>query len=181
MVRHQIHQNFDAVLMCGGQQLIEIFHCSEIAHDGEVVGNIVAVIHVRRIKHGGEPDNVNAQLRQVRDFFGDAGQVADTVAIGVVEGARVHLVDHRLLPPLPPGVGRNRTLFSRGFTTHHQKPFVKGCVVRPSGRTRKPHRRRYVCKTFSQGVPARHPPRTLRPTGTGTPSPHRGAEWCLRR
>ena len=135
MVRHQIHQNFDAVLMCGGQQLIEIFHCSEIAHNGEVIRNIVAVIHVRRIKHGGEPDNVNAQLRQVRDFFGNTGQVTDTVAIGVVEGARVHLVDHRFLPPLPPGVGRNRTLFSRGFTTHHQKPFVKGYVVRLSGRT----------------------------------------------
>ena len=151
MVRHQIHQNFDAVLMCGGKQLIEIFHCSEIAHDGEVIRNIVAVIHVRRIKHGGEPDNVNAQLRQVWDFFGNAGQVTDTVAIGVVEGARVHLVDHRLLPPLPPGVGRNRTLFSRGFTTHHQKPFVKGCVVRLSGKTRKPHRRRYICKNSQSG------------------------------
>ena len=73
MVRHQIHQNFDAVLMCGRQKLVEIFHCSEIAHDSEVVGDIVAVINVRRIEHGGEPDNVNAQLCQVRDFFGNTG------------------------------------------------------------------------------------------------------------
>ena len=100
VVHHQIHHKLDAVLMCGRQQLVEIGHRTELGHNRPVIRNIVAIIVIRRGVNRGKPDNIYTQLRQVRDFFGDAGQIADAVAIGVVEGTRVNLVHNGLLPPL---------------------------------------------------------------------------------
>ena len=100
VVHHQIHHELDAVLMCGRQQLVEIGHCAELGHNRPIIRNIVAIIVVRGGIDRGKPDNIYTQLRQVRDFFGDAGQIADTIAIGVVEGTRVNLVNNGLLPPL---------------------------------------------------------------------------------
>ena len=73
VVHHQIHHELDAVLMCGRQQLVEIGHRTELGHNCPIVRNIVAIIVVRRGVNRGKPDNIYTQLRQVRDFFGDAG------------------------------------------------------------------------------------------------------------
>ena len=100
VVHHQIHHEFDAVLMCGRQQLVEIGHRTELGHNRPIIRNIVAIIVIRRSVNRGKPDNIYTQLRQIRNFFGDTGQIADAVAIGVVEGTRVNLVHNGLLPPL---------------------------------------------------------------------------------
>src|ERR1700758_1734801 len=47
-----------------------------------------------------EPDDADAELLQIVELRGNAGQVADSVAIRVLEGARVDLVDHSFFPPL---------------------------------------------------------------------------------
>ena len=105
VVDDEVHHELDAVLVCGGEQRIEVFHGAELGHDGAVVGDVVAVIVVRRSVDGGEPQYFDAEVCQVRNLLGDAGQVADAVAVGVVEGAGVNLIDNGFLPPL--GLGRH--------------------------------------------------------------------------
>ena len=105
VVDDQVHHELDAVLVRGGKQLVEVFHGAELRHDGTVVGDVVAVVVVRGGVDGGEPQHLDAEVCQVRDLLGDAGQVTDAVAVGVVERAGVNLVDHRFLPPL--GLGRH--------------------------------------------------------------------------
>ena len=105
VVDDQVHHELDVVLVRGFEQLIEVFHGAELGHDGTVVGDVVAVVIVRGGVDGGEPQHLNAQLGEVRDLLGDTGQVADAVAVGVVEGAGVDLVDNGFLPPL--GLGRH--------------------------------------------------------------------------
>ena len=95
------------MLVGGLKHLVKVFHGAEVTHDGEVVRDVVAVIHVRRVEHGGEPNDVDAQLSQVGQLLGDALQVANTVAVCVVEGTGVHLVHHGFLPPLAAFVGGN--------------------------------------------------------------------------
>ena len=109
VVDDQVHHELDAVLVRGFEQLIEVFHGAELGHDGAVVGDIVAVVIVRGSVDGREPQHLDAEVRQVRNLLGDAGQVADAIAVGVVEGAGVDLVDHRFLPPL--GLGRHDCSF----------------------------------------------------------------------
>ena len=95
------------MLVGGLKHLVEVFHGAEVTHDGEVIGNVVAVIHVRRVEHRGEPDDVDTQLSQVGQLLGDTLQVTNTVAVRVVEGTGVHLVHHGFLPPLAALVGGN--------------------------------------------------------------------------
>ena len=109
VVDDQIHHELDAVLVRGFEQLIEVFHGAELGHDGAVVGDVVAVVIVRGIVDGGEPQHLNTELGEVGNLLGNAGQIADAVAVGVVEGAGVNLIDHRFLPPL--GLGRHCSSF----------------------------------------------------------------------
>jgi hypothetical protein len=44
------------------------------------------------------------------ELLGDAGEIADAVAVAVIEAARVDLVDHRAAPPF---VSSHRTFSSR--------------------------------------------------------------------
>ena len=48
---------------------------------------------------GREPDDVDAELLKVIEVLSDAFEVADTVAVRVLEGARVDLVDDGFFPP----------------------------------------------------------------------------------
>ena len=105
VVDDQVHHELDAVLVRGFEQLVEVFHGAELGHDGTVVGDVVAVVVVRGRVDGGEPQHLNTQVGEVRNLLGDTGQVADAVAVGVVEGAGVNLVDNGFLPPL--GLGRH--------------------------------------------------------------------------
>ena len=109
VVDDQVHHELDAVLVRGFEQLIEVFHGAELGHDGTVVGDVVAVVVVRGSVDGGEPQHLNTQIGEVRNLLGDTGQVTDAVAVGVVEGAGVDLVNNGFLPPL--GLGRHCSSF----------------------------------------------------------------------
>ena len=69
-----------------------------------VVGHVVAEVRHRRGVEGRQPDRVDAErgrraVVEVVEAGDDAGEVADAVAVGVGEAARVDLVDDGLLPP----------------------------------------------------------------------------------
>ena len=99
VVDHQIHDDLDAPGVGLGQQPVKVGHGAELVHNGLIVADVVAVVVVGGAVDGGEPDYVGAQLLDVVQLAGDAGQVPDAVAVGVAEAAGVDLVDDALFPP----------------------------------------------------------------------------------
>ena len=65
VVDHQVHHNADAPLMGLGQQGVEVLHGAKPGVDGPVVGDVVAVVVIRRAEHGREPQRVDAERRKV--------------------------------------------------------------------------------------------------------------------
>ena len=91
--------------------------------DVAVVGDVVAEVEHRRRVERREPDGVDAERRrcavvQVVESAGDARQVADAVAAGVGEAARVDLVHHAMLPP----VASRHPFASRSSTPQTSRP-----------------------------------------------------------
>lgn len=99
MVDHKIQHHPDAAFVQFCEQRIEVVHAAEDWVDGTVIGHIVAEIEHRRCINRREPDGIDAELSEIVDFFADAGEVADAVAIRIFETARVDLVDHRFFIP----------------------------------------------------------------------------------
>ncbi len=81
-------------------QRVEVVEGAEQRVDVAVVGDVVAGVLLRRREEGREPDRVDAEVGERVEAGGDAGQVADAVAVGVRERARVDLVDDGGAPPL---------------------------------------------------------------------------------
>ena len=99
VVGHQVHHHADAQAVRRVDQLIGILQRAEERIDVPIVGHVISRVVLRGAVERGEPDRVHAQLRQVVQAGGDAGQVAHAVAVAVGEGARIDLVDHRMTPP----------------------------------------------------------------------------------
>ena len=99
VVDHQIHHDLQTALVRFGKQLVHILQGAEQRIDILIIGNIVAVVVLRRLVDRGEPHHVHAEVGEVVETAGDALQVADAVAVGILEGTRVDLVDHRVGPP----------------------------------------------------------------------------------
>ena len=65
-----------------------------------------------------EPDRVDAERLQVIQPRGDAVQVADAVAVGILKAARINLIDDGALPPVVVRIARclrRRGTLRRGF------------------------------------------------------------------
>ena len=87
-----------------GDHLVEVGQRAEPRVDVAVVGDVVPAVGERGGVERAEPDRVDAERGEVRHPGGDAAQVADAVAVGVGEAARVDLVDDGLAPPRRVGV-----------------------------------------------------------------------------
>jgi len=99
VVEDEIKHNLDAGPVGLFDEAIEVFHRTEFGVDAAVVGDVVAEVDIGRGVDGGEPERVDAEISEVAEFFGDAVQVADAAGGGVVEGARVDLIDDAVAPP----------------------------------------------------------------------------------
>src|SRR6202012_4153146 len=66
---------------------------------GLVVGDVVAEVDLRRGVHGRDPDGIDAEALEVVEALGDAVEVADAVAVGVLIATGIDLVDDCVLPP----------------------------------------------------------------------------------
>lgn len=99
VVGDDVEQQLEPEAVGIGHEPVEL---GEVAVDGvdtAVVGDVVAVVVLRRRIERAEPDAVDAELAQVGESGPDAGQVADAVPGAVEEAADVDLVDHRVAPP----------------------------------------------------------------------------------
>src|SRR6185437_3412746 len=95
----EVDQHLEAERMGARQEAVEILDRAEDGIDGAMIGDVVAEIAHRREEEWREPDGVDAERRHVIQFLGDAGEIADAVAIAVEKTARIDLVDDGAGPP----------------------------------------------------------------------------------
>jgi hypothetical protein len=81
-----------------GDERVEVGKRAVDGIDRVVVGDVVAEVGVRRRVDRRQPDGVGAEVLDVVEPRGDPAQVADAVAVRVLEGARVDLVDDGVRP-----------------------------------------------------------------------------------
>ena len=81
------------------QHRVEIRHGAELSHDILIIADVIAVVVVGRFINRREPDGVRAELADIFKPAGDAGQIPDAVAVGILKAARVNLVNRASLPP----------------------------------------------------------------------------------
>ena len=89
-----------------GDERVEGGERAVLVVDVEVVGHVVAVVLLRRRVARIEPDRVDAERFDVVEMTTDAVEIADAVSGRVGERSHVHLVDERVLPPVPSGEDR---------------------------------------------------------------------------
>ena len=99
VVKHHIHNNSDAHRMRHVKQVLEIVKSAVCGVNIAIVGNVVAVVDHGGFVNGREPNAVNTQLFQNRQFGYDTLQVADAVSVAVAKAFAVDLVDNCFLPP----------------------------------------------------------------------------------
>lgn len=99
VVRHHVDDDLEVELVGARDHRVGVGERAEDGVDVAVVGDVVAGVGLRRGVEGREPDGVDAERAQVGQARGDAGKVADAVAVAVGPRARVDLVDHGLAPP----------------------------------------------------------------------------------
>ena len=87
-------------------QIVEIGERTEARIDAREVGNVIAEILHGRAEERRDPDRVHAEFRHIVELLADASEVADTVAVGVEEAARIDLIDGGTAPPF--GASRAR-------------------------------------------------------------------------
>src|SRR5262249_46068006 len=77
----------------------EIGERAEDRIDIAVICNVIAEIGHGRGIEGRDPDGRKAEIGEVVEPCGDAGEIADAVTIRVLERARIDLIDEAGLPP----------------------------------------------------------------------------------
>ena len=93
MVEHHVEHEADSMRLGLAGELVEVVHRAEHRLDRAIVGHVIAVVVLRRDEEGRDPEVVHAEMLEVVEAVRDAAQVADAVAVGVLEAADVDLVD----------------------------------------------------------------------------------------
>ena len=99
VVGDDVDRHLDPALVRVGDELVEVGERAEERVDVRVVGDVVAVVDLRRGVEGRQPERVDAELLQVGQPGADALQVADAVPVRVLEAADVDLVEGGAPPP----------------------------------------------------------------------------------
>ena len=100
MVDDQVHDEAHAAFVDVREQAVEVRERPKHRVDVVVVGDVVAVVGLRGGVDRREPQDVHAEPLHVVQLLSDAFEVPEPVAVGILEGARIDLVDDRALPPL---------------------------------------------------------------------------------
>jgi len=99
VVDHQLGDHLQAALVRFVEENLEVVARAVARVDVAVVTDVVAIVLERRRVEGQQPHRAHAQLLDVVELGGEALEVADAVAVRVVERLDVHLVDDRVLVP----------------------------------------------------------------------------------
>ena len=83
---------------CDGQ-CVKIGQRTEQGVDAGIIGDVVAEIGHRGGEDRRQPDGVNAKPLQIGQPVDDPRDIADPVAVGILEGARIDLIESAVPPP----------------------------------------------------------------------------------
>ena len=100
MVYHQIHQHLDFTPVRFLKELFIVVHSSVVLVNSAVIGNVVAIVILRRLQHRGNPQNINAKLFQIIQFFYNSVDISDSIPIAVVKAFWIDLIYNAFFPPI---------------------------------------------------------------------------------
>ena len=105
-------------------QAVEILQRAEAGIDAAIIGHVVAEILHRAGEDRRQPNGVDAQIGDIVEPAGDADEIPYPIAVLVLEGARIDLVDHRAAPPVlvDGGFGRRPWLGHQRGGSHCLSP-----------------------------------------------------------
>src|SRR5256886_9352199 len=99
VIDDQLGDDAQAALVRRVEERAKIVERSVVRIDVEIIGDVVAIITQWGWIKGQEPDRGNAELLEVIEFLDQTAKIANAVAIAVMEGFDVQLVDDRVLVP----------------------------------------------------------------------------------
>src|SRR5215510_2681956 len=99
VVGYEVEDEFQPTLMALLQKGIEVGKAAEALIDVAKIGNVVPEVSHGRGINRRDPHCVDAQRLQIVEPCADAVQVADAVAVAVLERAWIDLIDDSVLPP----------------------------------------------------------------------------------
>jgi hypothetical protein len=99
VVDHQVRDHAHAAVVGRADQFDDVAERAQPRVDAVEVGDVVAVVLVRRRVEGHQPDARDTQPVQVVDLLDQAAEVAAAVAVAVGVGLDVQAVDDGVLPP----------------------------------------------------------------------------------
>ena len=99
VIEDHVKDDTNVSLLPLGDEVVHIGDGAVLWIDGLVVGDVVAEVNLGRGVHGRNPDSVDAQTFKVVQTLGDAVEIADAIAVGVLKAAGIDLVEDSVLPP----------------------------------------------------------------------------------
>src|SRR6476620_10638343 len=99
VIGHEVEQNLKPSPMGFHQQVVEVRQRTEAWIYVAIVGNVIAEINHRRRVNGRDPDRFDPKADKIVEPLLYPFEVAYTVVISVLKGARIDLIDHACLPP----------------------------------------------------------------------------------
>ena len=100
VVHDEVDDHADVALVRLVEEVVEVLHRPGLGEDVGVVGDVVAAVAQRRGEERRHPQAVDAQPVQVVELLGQAAEVADAVAVGVLERPHQDLVEDGRLEPV---------------------------------------------------------------------------------
>ena len=93
VVEDHVEHQADAVRRSLRNQRLEVFHRAEARGDRAIVGDVVAIIALRRREERREPQEIDAEFSEVVESVPDAVEIAPAIAVRILERLRVNLID----------------------------------------------------------------------------------------
>ena len=93
VVHHQVGDDPDAPAVGLLEELGDVVDLAGLGQHGEEVADVVAAVAQRRLVEGQQPEAVDAEPLEVVELLREPDEVADAVAVGVVEPPDGHLVE----------------------------------------------------------------------------------------
>ncbi len=100
VVEDQLGDDAQAAAVRLVDELAEVVQRADVGMDVGIIGDVISVVAAGRGADGQEPQCIDAQVLKVIELGGEAGEIADPVAVGIHVRADAQLVDDGVLEPL---------------------------------------------------------------------------------
>ena len=99
VTRHQIEQNLHLFAVRSLKQPHQIIIGAVAGRHLVVIADVIAAVHKRRVVHGIQPNRVAAETLDIIELLNNTVDVADTVAVGIIEALRIDFIEYCVIEP----------------------------------------------------------------------------------